>query len=553
MPSRLRKLVFSASMFRSTLSLSSFACLRSFTPTSPKQNAHLSLTVFIVSACTSVSARLPSLGFSRFVRVCDTCVASIGLTDAEMRPSIYGGNEDGALNGTSSDDDDGDDDDDDDDDYEYAVDHVDAEHDGDYDGDNLVNEYHDGGAFSSSVSSDDDSYSDDDDDGFVHGLKVGDATRYDASFDGCGEEEETVVWVVDGMTLRCIDTADHGTFRTGDCNVVLRTGRKPSGGGLEWNIHFWEGADAAAAKMAVAAIKVTELARFLGGTGSQHRELQGEESGRFLSYFAATGDGGSGGSGVQYLNGGTRNGLRHHVANDAHLLYRVKGNRRVAVSRVTCKSSSLNSGDVFVLDAQQHIYVWVGKDANFRERATGIQFSLKIKSLEKRPVDAEIHHLFENRLPADREERDEHQRFWRDMGGSGRDASATVQGAKKGGDDESTVVTVDLYRITEGQRENIAADTNTTYDDDVAVTYMHPTARGRHIYSMLDSRAVFFMNCDNEVYVWVGRLATEMQKAKATAESLVMESIERFERPEWTPIYMYVCAVISACMSFLST
>ena len=91
-----------------------------------------------------------------------------------------------------------------------------------------------------------------------------------------------------------------------------------------------------------AALMTVELDDVLGGGPVQHREVQGEESQLFLSYFR---------SGVRYLPGGVQSGFTHYDPEDVERrLFRVKGKRNVQVMEVPLSASSLNKSDCFILD-----------------------------------------------------------------------------------------------------------------------------------------------------------------------------------------------------------
>lgn len=48
-------------------------------------------------------------------------------------------------------------------------------------------------------------------------------------------------------------------------------------------------------------------------------------------------------------------------------------------SKVPCSASSLNNGDVFILDAGLNLYLWSGVDANMYEKSQGVQVMQRIK------------------------------------------------------------------------------------------------------------------------------------------------------------------------------
>lgn len=80
----------------------------------------------------------------------------------------------------------------------------------------------------------------------------------------------------------------------------------------------------------------------------QHREIQGYESELFLSYFGN----------LVIQNGGVDTGFKHVEPEQyrSRLLH-IKGSRgHVVVHEAPLTFKSLNSGDVFVLDAGMTIY-----------------------------------------------------------------------------------------------------------------------------------------------------------------------------------------------------
>lgn len=94
--------------------------------------------------------------------------------------------------------------------------------------------------------------------------------------------------------------------------------------------------------------QTVELEERLGGQAAQHREVQGHESDKFMSYFP---------DGVTYMSGGVDSAFVHvdKSAFEPCLLH-VKGRKNVRSRQVPLVRASLNDGDVFILDAGTTIY-----------------------------------------------------------------------------------------------------------------------------------------------------------------------------------------------------
>nr|CAD7569621.1 unnamed protein product [Timema californicum] len=98
------------------------------------------------------------------------------------------------------------------------------------------------------------------------------------------------------MQVVALPKEQYGNFYSGDCYIVYAASElgKTSGtdtkvsqvnGPLEVHLHFWLGSHTSTDEAGVAVFKTVELDDYLGGPPVQHREVQGNESNRFKSYF----------------------------------------------------------------------------------------------------------------------------------------------------------------------------------------------------------------------------------------------------------------------------
>ena len=178
-------------------------------------------------------------------------------------------------------------------------------------------------------------------------------------------------------TMPCTLEQVDGKFHVGDSYILLSTTEGKSGK-FNWAIHFWLGAESSNDESGVAAYKTVELDDALGGGPVQYRELQGSESQLFLSYFRKSG-------GIEYLPGGVDSGFTK-VERDVYetRLLHLKGQRTVRVAPVPLQKSSLNRGDVFILDKGLKIFLFNGPDANKTEKAKGVEVAQNINNDEVR-------------------------------------------------------------------------------------------------------------------------------------------------------------------------
>jgi len=175
-----------------------------------------------------------------------------------------------------------------------------------------------------------------------------------------------------------------GKFFTGDSYIIFSSSPYGTAGGtgvksgiangrVEQHVHFWLGSETSTDESAIAAYKSVELDEHLGKTPIQHREVQGQESKRFLAYFK---------KGLRYLNGGAKTGLNHYEKDMSVKLFQVKGKRKPIVRQLSTVSwAEMNRGDSYVLDVPEEmkVIIWRGSNSNKFEWVQAAKFADTLK------------------------------------------------------------------------------------------------------------------------------------------------------------------------------
>ncbi|KAM9337040.1 villin-1 [Symphorus nematophorus] len=183
------------------------------------------------------------------------------------------------------------------------------------------------------------------------------------------------IWTINNMQMVPVPAQGFGNFFEGDCYIVLYISQK-KGSGQTADIHYWIGNTSSQDEQGAAAIYVTQLDEYLGGSPVQHREVQGNESPRFRSYFK---------NGLIYKKGGVGSGFHHvdtNVYNVLRLLH-VKGRKHVTATEVEVSWSSFNNGDIFLLDMGKAIVQWNGPQSNRREKLKAVLLAQDIRDRER--------------------------------------------------------------------------------------------------------------------------------------------------------------------------
>jgi len=309
------------------------------------------------------------------------------------------------------------------------------------------------------------------------------------------------IWRIENFKVVLQAPKSYGTFYAGDSYIVLNTYKRPGGGALLWDVHFWLGKDSTQDEMGTAAYKTVELDDYLGGGPVQHREVQGHESELFQSYFP---------HGMRIMEGGVESGFNKVKPKEYKpRLLQLKGRKRVRLVEVPLDVKSINSGDVFILDLGMLLIQFNGKDSSGHERIKAAEVCRALDD-ERGSVPEVL--VFEEFCKAD-----EWPKEWVDLLGTGPYASA-----EEGGDDlefEKTSSTRVLYRLSDAsgtlEMTKVAEGSDVTRDK-------------------LDGDDVFIVDVGNEVFTWIG-LGTSSQERKM-AMSHTVEFLQKNNRSTDIPI-----------------
>ncbi|GMI81723.1 villin 1 [Hibiscus trionum] len=192
----------------------------------------------------------------------------------------------------------------------------------------------------------------------------------DPVFHGAGAKPGLEIWCIEKLRLVPVPKSSIGKFYSGSAYVVLSTSVLKSGP-TQHDIHYWLGNDANEVDSALASDKALELDAALGSCAVQYREVQGQETEKFLSYFKPCI---IPAEGVYTSQQGTLNGDTYQVT-----LLTCKGDHVVHVKEVPFSRSSLNHNDVFILDTASKIYLFCGCNSSIQERAKALEVVQYIK------------------------------------------------------------------------------------------------------------------------------------------------------------------------------
>lgn len=320
------------------------------------------------------------------------------------------------------------------------------------------------------------------------------ASDHEAAWKNAGKQEGLEIWRIEQFKVVPVPKNTYGTFYNGDSYIVLKTYKRDNA--LAWDVHFWLGEFTSQDEAGTAAYKTVELDDHLGGAPVQYREVSGYESERFLSYFTP---------GIRILEGGVASGF-HHVKPEDYKprLLHIKGRgNNVRVTEVPLSHTSLNSGDVFILDAGLRIFQWNGKSGGPGEKRKGAVLSGAIKDEREGRPTLTVHEEGDSDLGD----------FWKILGGEG-----PVKSAAEGGSDDAPAGTAKvLYSVSDASGK----------------LEFTKVAEGKITRANLNSNDAFIFDVGPQVFAWIGKGASAQERKAAL--QLAADYLKNNNRPLHLP------------------
>ncbi|XP_074582400.1 villin-2-like isoform X2 [Curcuma longa] len=301
----------------------------------------------------------------------------------------------------------------------------------------------------------------------------------DPAFEGAGQKLGMEIWRIKNFEPVALPKSDYGKFFSGDSYIILQT-TSNKGGGYLYDIHFWIGKESSQDEAGTAAMKTVELDAVLGGRAVQHREIQGFESDKFLSYFKPC---------IIPLEGGFASGFKTPEEEKFETrLYICRGKRVVRMKLVPFARSSLNHDDVFILDTENKIYQFNGANSNIQERAKALEVVQYLKDkYHEGKCDVAI--IDDGNLQTESDSGE----FWVLFGGFAPIGKKVVH------EDDVFIETTPgrLYSINDGELN------------------LEECVLSK---SILEHNKCYLLDCGAEIITWVGRM-TQVEERKAASKA----------------------------------
>lgn len=315
-----------------------------------------------------------------------------------------------------------------------------------------------------------------------------------------------VAWRIEKFKVKHCREAENGQFFNGDSYIVINSIKDPKNDKkIIHDLHYWLGAASSQDEKGTCAYKTVELDDYINikmkaGDPVQHRECSQNESKLFRDYFTTKG-------GMRIQEGGIDSGFNivKPESFKPRLLHLKGKKKNMRIVEVDIAVESLNSGDVFIMDAGLNLYAFQGKGAGIHEKSR--QTSLQRQIDDERKGKPEVHVLTQSE-----EADDVHQAFWSHFLPKDDDGKLVTPTLEKCAELMGQVPDDDGGNDDE-QKSELALWQLTIADDGKEVTFKE-VATKKLKKSALKSEDVFIVDVGMELYVWVGSKTNKEERSR---------------------------------------
>ncbi|KAI6648969.1 Gelsolin [Oopsacas minuta] len=315
------------------------------------------------------------------------------------------------------------------------------------------------------------------------------AAKTEPAWKGAGEGVGVQIWRIEKFKVVHWPKSDYGSFYNGDSYIILNTYKEEDSDALLYDLHFWIGKHSSQDEYGTAAYKTVELDTLLDDKPIQHREVEGEESSLFKTYFPI----------MTMWDGGVDTGFRHVEPEKyrSRLLHLHGDKKHVEIKEVSLKKALLDSSDVFILDLGLKLFQYNGATSNKDEKYKAVQYMQDLKSRRPKAITETL---------------EEHE------------LTKTHEFMKALSDDGAT----DSEKNTKGRKSQLVRCAPQVFkvSDQSGKLEMSHVSDGKVTRAMLDPNDVFIIDIGDICFVWVGDGAspTEKQNGMPYAHNYLMKT-----------------------------
>jgi hypothetical protein len=276
-----------------------------------------------------------------------------------------------------------------------------------------------------------------------------------------------------------------GQFYAGDSYVILYEYKDARDKEAAF-IYFWQGHKSTQDERADSALIAKQLDDDMGGMPVQVRVVQGKEPPHFYKIFESRMVIHEGGIGAGWANREGEEVNEDSYDTDGTRLFHVRGTNdyNTRAVQVAEKAVSLNSGDCFVLETPEQLYLWYGKGCSGDEREFTNEI-IRLIQFDSANTDPEKVH-----------EGTEPEEFWKALGTNAKDGRAAYAHTVKEDDDEEEHEPR-LFQCSDARGYFWAEEIHDFDQED------------------LIEEDVMLLDTHREVIIWCGKEAKDNEKADA--------------------------------------